>query len=159
MSRSPTAAKLTRSFPCPFCKSTEWETEPAGMIRCAYCHQTFSDASFQAHGADAMDAQTTIVTEHIRAYSQVKMTQNILAAAFVITSGLCVLFAPTGREVAAEIVAVAFLVLGAGIAGFANLRVRAPHVELTASGQQLPVTRREKSKAGATNERPPTHNS
>jgi hypothetical protein len=125
-----------------------------GIARCAFCNQAFSDASFQAHGADAMDAQTTIVTEHIRASSRVKLTQNILAGAFVIIAGLCVLFAPDGRALAAEIVALAFLVVGAGIAGFANLRVRIPHVELNASGQQLPVTKRQKSPPKITSKMP-----
>jgi hypothetical protein len=84
-----------------------------------------------------MEAQAIIVTEHIRASSRVKLAQNVVAAAFILMAGLCVLFAPSGREVVAEIVGVAFLVLGAGIAGFTNLRVRIPKVDLTASSEPL----------------------
>jgi hypothetical protein len=89
-----------------------------------------------------MDAQAKIVTEHIRSSARVKLAQNVVAATFVITAGLCVLFAPSGRELAAQIVGVAFLTLGAGIAGFANLRIRTPHVDVVASSEPLSAARR-----------------
>jgi hypothetical protein len=84
-----------------------------------------------------MEAQVIIVTEHIRASSRVKLAQSVVAAAFNVMAGLCVLFAPSGRELVAEIIGVAFLLLGAGIAGFANLRVRMPKVNVTASSDPL----------------------
>jgi hypothetical protein len=101
-----------------------------------------------------MAAQTTIVTEHIRASSRVRVTQNVVAALFVVMAGLCVLFAPSGRELAAEIIGVAFLVFGAGIAGFANFHVRTPHVEIKASEGPLP-TAPKRSKKGVTDSLPP----
>jgi hypothetical protein len=79
-----------------------------------------------------MSAQTAIVTEHIRANARVKVAQNFVAAVFIVIAGLCVLFAPAGREVAAEAIGGALVILGAGIAGYANLVVKTPHVDISA---------------------------
>ena len=152
MAQRPRGQKL--GSPCPGCGGTGRVLGQTGNLLCVDCNQVFREATFQAHGADAMAAQATIVTEHIRASSRVKVTQNVVAALFVIMAGLCVLFAPSGRELAAEVIGVAFLVFGAGIAGFANFHVRTPHVEVSASEGPLPTTR-QRSKSGATDKLPP----
>jgi hypothetical protein len=104
-----------------------------GDVTCPMCLQHIGEARFEASGVGAMEAQTAIVTAHINADLRRRIAQNCLAASFVLVAGICVLFAPTGRELAAEIIAGSFVIIGAGIAGFANLKLKTPHVEIAAS--------------------------
>ena len=50
----------------------------------------------------------------------------VVAAVSAIVAGLLIVFAPEGRDVAANVVAGAFAVLAAGIVGFTWLRVSFP---------------------------------
>ncbi|EGY02507.1 hypothetical protein AZA_31813 [Nitrospirillum viridazoti Y2] len=127
--------KRESPFICSSCGGDEAIHSSQKPTTCVRCGQVFHDASFIAYGIGAMEAQAAIVTEHIRAGVQVRRSQNILAAVFIIVGGLFLLFAPAGRELAAEIISASFLIIGAGVAGFANLRVRTPHAEVSVSEQ------------------------
>ena len=62
---------------CPMCMGSGYE-DRRGRIRCSMCSAVIGDASVQAHGDGAMDAQAKIVTEHIRSSARVKLAQQTL---------------------------------------------------------------------------------
>ncbi|WP_267361089.1 MULTISPECIES: hypothetical protein [unclassified Methylobacterium] len=113
-------------------------------VTCTTCSQAYDGAVFHANGADAMSAQTEILKEHIRSSTKVKITQNIVAALFIILGIICVLYAPKEREIAANIVAAAVLLVGMGIAGVANLNLRLPLVKMSASGRPSPLAQKKR---------------
>jgi len=102
---------------------------------CAYCAQIFVDSRFEAHGGEAMTAQTEIVQYHLRMAMIRTVAAYSISAIFAIIAAMIVIFAPESRGVAANLFAGAFLVLALGIAGFTRFLVKAPGLEISGTSQ------------------------
>jgi len=73
------------------------------------------------------------VIAHIHSQKATRSSLYILAAVCVVITGLIIIFAPSGRERAVEIVATAFLVLAAGSAGYSTFVLKARITDLEAT--------------------------
>lgn len=81
-----------------------------------------------------MEAQTKIIADYNRAVTVRTLSAYAASFGFALVSGALVIFAPEHRTVAANIVAGAFLLMAAGLAGFTRLKANAPGLSLDAYG-------------------------
>lgn len=116
---------------CPACGGTGTGSSGTDII-CARCAQHLGPYSFSAEGKEAMQAQTEIVTAHIRWDAIRQITSYGVSAVFGIVAGLIVAFAPPANQFVAETVAIAFLVVAAGVAGYTYVRAKTKHIDVTA---------------------------
>lgn len=79
-----------------------------------------------------MKAQTTIVTEYIKWESIKQLAGYSVSALFGIIAGLILAFAPPANHVAAEIIAISFGIVAAGVSGYTFVRAKTHHVEIAA---------------------------
>ena len=116
---------------CPACGGTGLTMGPGGeVLTCTVCGQTFEDRSFYARGEEAMEPQVAIVNYYHKMATLRAIAAYAVSAIFAIIAGALILFAPESRVVAANIIAGAFLVLAAGIAGFTRLKASAPGIKI-----------------------------
>jgi len=99
------------------------------------CEQKFGGAQFSAAGQAAMEAQTKIITDYNRAITMRTLASYATSIGFACISAVLIMFAPEQRTMAANIVAGAFLVMAAGLAGFARLKASAPGLSLETDGK------------------------
>ena len=92
----------------------------------------------QRQGSDgATSCNCKLLSQDDRAQSNCCLP---VSAIFAIIAGALVILTPESRTVAADVVAAAFLVLAAGIAGFTRLRASAPGIKID-TDQRLACTR------------------
>ncbi|MCO6052322.1 hypothetical protein NGM99_21260 [Mesorhizobium sp. RP14(2022)] len=89
-----------------------------------------------------VEAHSKLVAEHIKSQTRMRLGLYTLAALFMIVAALLVVFAPDGRQASTIVVAGALIIVSAGVAGFAALKLKAPAVELTAGNSQIRTERR-----------------
>jgi uncharacterized membrane protein YvbJ len=102
---------------------------------CPSCGQHVDGNKFHASGTEAMAVQERIVIYHAKMATIRAVAAYSVSVIFVVISALLIGFAPESRSVAANIIAGALLILGAGIAGFTRLRAKAPGLDLNAGGR------------------------
>ena len=126
----PVKKSSSKMSSCPMCGGAEIVSRE-GHLECSRCFQAFGPDHFHAEGDGAMQAQTEIVTNHLKMQTIRSLAAYGIAAFFAVVSAAIVVFAPETREVAANLFAGAFLVLALGIAGFTRFSARAPGVEIS----------------------------
>jgi len=94
------------------------------------------DAS--ASGSEAVKAQALVIAEHIRSQLIMRLGLYGLAAIFVTTASLLVVFAPDGRETVTVIIAIALFALAVGAAGFGTFSIKTPIVSADAGASPSP---------------------
>lgn len=91
-----------------------------------------SATGFGPEDANIVEAHAKIVSQHIRSQTQMRLGLYALAAFFMLAAATLVVFAPDGRQTSTIVIAAALVIVAAGIAGFASLRLSAPGVEIGA---------------------------
>jgi hypothetical protein len=124
---------ITEVARCPSCGGSLALTK-YGDAECTRCAQRFDDREFYAHGDDAMAAQVAIVNYYHKMATLRAIASYGASAVFACVAAALIVFAPENRTVGANVVAGAFVILAAGIAGFTRFRAKAPGLDV--SGDQ-----------------------
>jgi hypothetical protein len=98
----------------------------------AWTEDNRGNINASAKGEEGVKAQTAVLIAHIQARVVIKLGLYVLAGIFVIVASLLVVFAPSGRETATEIIAAALFALAAGAAGFSTFAIKTPLVSAEA---------------------------
>jgi hypothetical protein len=80
-----------------------------------------------------MDAHERILLNYNRAVTVRTLAGYAASVAFACLSAAIILFAPEHRTVAATVIAVAFLAMAVGLAGFTRFKASAPALKVEAS--------------------------
>jgi hypothetical protein len=116
----------------------------SGWFVCPRCDQSLGPHTFSASGAEAMGPQTAIVTQYIRWDAIRQMVAYGASALFGIIAGLIIVFAPPNNQIVADLVAGAFVVLAAGVAGYTYVRAKTHSIDIVAGQTPTPVPRKPK---------------
>jgi hypothetical protein len=93
-----------------------------------------------------MEAQTEIVTQVVKWDAIKQLSAYGVAALFGIIAGLIVAFSPPSNQLASDIVASAFVILAAGVAGYTYVRTKAHKIEITAGQGPTPARKNPSAK-------------
>lgn len=114
---------------CAYCNVT-LDSRVRGGI-CPSCQSALDRTQFEAHGAEAMKAQESIVNNHNKHSTIRALVPYAASVAFAAIGAQLIIFAPESRETAANLAAAALLVVAMGIAGFTHFKAKAPGLEVS----------------------------
>lgn len=120
---------------CMMCGGRDFQSGDDKPAHCAFCRGIIPAGQYQAHGPEAMSAQTEIIADTNRAVTTRTLAAYGASVVFALISGALIVFAPESRTAAANLVAGAFLVLAVGIAGFTRFKAKAPGLDIEAAGR------------------------
>ena len=81
-------------------------------------------------GPGKRQAALDLVAAYFRELQKTRRLLMVTTTAFAIVAAVMVVFAPQGRETLAQFIGATLVILGAGVAGFSNVLVRIPRLEV-----------------------------
>jgi hypothetical protein len=136
---------------CPHCGGDLKDSAiPMSAARIA-CAQIFGGDEFHATGEAAMVIQERIISDNNKMVTIRAFAPYLASVAFATISALLIMFAPNGRELAANIVAASLLVLAAGIAGFTRFSANLPGIRVEGGTAGIPLQKRSRNRGKIAN--------